>query len=412
MLAKRGPRWAPGKSQTATTTGWDPQSMVDEVVPGDGQCFKVTYDKGIGLREGPDIYAKRTGRDLVYGEIFEVKTEVRRGGRRYFELIDGRGWAFDWTEVNGERVELVEMAALLYTMVFPNGVDGVEWSTDYQMRFTKVKAFKPEAASALIEAGMGVEDILVMIDKEPVAGMPFSQVLNRLWATRGAQPGTGNYYRVITNGPFGIGIREDADIESQRTGEDLVRGTVFEVDEVRPTEDGPTYLHLADGRGWVFDMSPVDPENPSVQNLAEVDGPCSVTMWRGKPEELAQTIGLRFKTDGGGEPFVMTVLEDGQPTQQINVMPGGNLRQTLVEEGFQVYQDINRVFNCKSRQLCGTCVLEVLEGNENLTAKSINEKNAMRYNPDNYRLCCNIDVYGDVTVRLRPPDVTYTAGTS
>eukprot|EP00971_Amphidinium_carterae_P161830 3208138-Amphidinium_carterae.1 len=223
MLAKRGPRWAPGGKAATSKTGWDPQSMVDEVLPGEGQCFKVMYERGIGLREGPDIYAKRTGRDLVYGEIFEVKTEVRRGGRRYFELMDGRGWAFDWTEVQGERVELLEMAALLYTMVFPNGVDGVEWATDYQLRFTKVKAFKPEAASALLEAGMGVDDILVMIDKEPVAGMPFSQVLNRLWATRGAQPGSGNYYRVITPGPFGIGIREDADIESQRTGEDLVR---------------------------------------------------------------------------------------------------------------------------------------------------------------------------------------------
>eukprot|EP00971_Amphidinium_carterae_P098390 1946264-Amphidinium_carterae.3 len=121
-----------------------------------------------------------------------------------------------------------------------------------------------------MEAGMRVGDTLVMIDRDPVVGMSFSQVLalpshqeclvssltceqgllrfisvpalggkyksasdavevlNRLWATRGAQPGEGLYYRVVTENPHGIGIRVEPDVNSQRTGEDLVRGAVFQ----------------------------------------------------------------------------------------------------------------------------------------------------------------------------------------
>jgi len=410
LKAKRLPRWAPEapKRGGLASPGFDAQSMVNEVLPGNGCCYKVTWDRGIGLREGPDIHAKRIGIDLVCGEIFEAKTEVRRGGRRYFELIDGRGWAFDSVEIDGQRTELLEQAARMYTMVFPAGVHGIEWYSDYRMRFTSIRAFAPDVAPVLSEAGLRAGDVLVMIDNDPVAGLPFGQVLNRLWATRGAQPGDGNYYRVVTEGMHGMGIRVDADINSQRTGEDLIRGTVFEVDEVRPTEDGPTYLHLADGRGWVFDMAPVTPDNPSVQNLREVEGPCTLTLWRGRTDELARTLGVdQLQSNTGARKHVMTVMQDGQSTQQIMVPAGANLNSALLQEGFEVTPALQRMISCQSRNLCGTCILEVIDGAENLTAKSLNEKNAMRMNPDSYRLCCNADVYGDVTVRLRPPNPVY-----
>ena len=77
--------------------------MAEETIPGSGQCYRVIYELGIGIRETPGIGAERVGVDMLYGEVFEVKTEVRRGGRRYFELMDGRGWVFDWLEVDGQR---------------------------------------------------------------------------------------------------------------------------------------------------------------------------------------------------------------------------------------------------------------------------------------------------------------------
>uniref|UniRef100_A0A7S4WAH3 2Fe-2S ferredoxin-type domain-containing protein n=1 Tax=Alexandrium monilatum TaxID=311494 RepID=A0A7S4WAH3_9DINO len=415
---KKGlPRWAPGGGRGVKETRSPTQIMADmkeEVLEGEGRCYRVTFDEGIGIRADKDINAERTGDDLVKGEVFEVKTEVRRAGRRYFELQDGRGWVFDWVDVNGRRVELVEIAAQLYTIKFPDGVSGILWASDTTMRFCSVQGFATEADSlALTQAGISQGDLLVMIDDDPVTGMPFGQVLERMWAASGRQPGAGLFYRVITQGPYGIGIRAEPDVDGPRTGEDLIRGSVFEVDDILETEGGPTYLHLADGRGWVFDTTPIDPENPSVQSLADVEAGCSLTMWRGSAEELSKTLGLRFKQDGlAGNPFTITVLEEGQPVQRISCPPGGNLRKALLSSGFQVYQELRQVFNCNANQLCGTCVLNVLEGNDNLTVKSVNEKRAMAANPPGFRLCCNIDVYGDVVVQLKPKGVRYGGGTS
>eukprot|EP00930_Biecheleria_cincta_P049586 TRINITY_DN34787_c0_g1_i1.p1 TRINITY_DN34787_c0_g1~~TRINITY_DN34787_c0_g1_i1.p1 ORF type:complete len:536 (+),score=84.93 TRINITY_DN34787_c0_g1_i1:38-1645(+) len=413
------PRWAPGGKRTSIVPGDGGlggmlDKMTEEVLPGDGRCYRVIYDLGIGIRDGPSMGAKRVGIDLKYGEVFEIRTEVRRAGRRFFQLLDGRGWAFDWTEIEGERVELVELAAQLYTVIFPDGVNGIAWGSETTLRFASVLGFTNDSASAaLTAAGISAGDTLVMINEDVVVGMPFGQVLERIWGTTGKQPGDGLFYKVTTDEPYGIGIRDEPAVESGRTGVDLIRGTIFEVDEIVETEGGPTFLHLADQRGWVFDTSPIDPEHPSCKKLSDIEPGCTITMWRGEVDELAKTIGLKFKQDSNdGKPFQLTVLEEGQPIQRIPIAPGSNLRKALVTEGFQIYQDARAIFNCNAQQLCGTCILDVMEGGENLTVTSVNEQKVMAANPPSYRLACNIDVYGDVTVRLRPRDAKYGGGTS
>merc|ERR1711972_934145 len=85
--------------------------LTEETIPGNGRAFRVIFELGIGLRKGPSVGEERTGVDLKLGEVFEIKNEVIRGTRRYFELVDGRGWAFDWADIEGQRWELVELAA-------------------------------------------------------------------------------------------------------------------------------------------------------------------------------------------------------------------------------------------------------------------------------------------------------------
>lgn len=420
MVRRKVPRWAPDGGGGVDLMvadkgiGGELDTLTEEVVPGDGRVYRVCYDLGIGIRKEPSIAAKRTGEDLLMGECFEVKTEIRRAGRRYFELLDGRGWVFDWTEIDGERTDLIELAAQLYTVAFPDGVNGIAWSSDPTMRFCTVNGFTNEGeATSLAQAGIRTGDVLVMIDQDPVVGMPFGTVLERVWATAGRQPGSGYFYKVTTENPYGIGIRDEPDIDGPRTGEDLIRGSVFEVDEIVEVEEDLTYLHLADQRGWVFDNSIFEPESPCVVNLAEIEPGCTLTMWRGEVDELAKTIGLKFRQDSNdGQPFTLTVLEEGEPIQRVPIAPGSNLRKTLLANGFQVYQDLRSVFNCNANQLCGTCVLDVMEGGDNLTVRSVNEAAVMAANPPSFRLCCNIDVYGDVTVRLRPRGVKYGGGTS
>lgn len=73
-------------------------------------------------------------------------------------------------------------------------------------------------------------------------------------------------YRVIT---AGLGVRVSPDVNAQRTGDILRRGDLFEASVVAPGVDGRTYLKLAGARGWVFDDSAVDLEDPSVELVAE-----------------------------------------------------------------------------------------------------------------------------------------------
>lgn len=81
--------------------------------------------------------------------------------------------------------------------------------------------------------------------------------------------GVGVWYRVVTEGEDGIGIRKAPRLDAPRL-EDLVRGSVFEVDEVRTAEGDPIWLRLKDGRGWLFDLTPVDPDTPTVERVEGV----------------------------------------------------------------------------------------------------------------------------------------------
>lgn len=58
--------------------------------------FRVAYQGGVALRQGPFFDGGRTGAMLVHNEIFQVSEEVQGSdGRLYMRLADGRGWAFD-----------------------------------------------------------------------------------------------------------------------------------------------------------------------------------------------------------------------------------------------------------------------------------------------------------------------------
>mmetsp|Transcript_47850 Transcript_47850/g.114028 ORF Transcript_47850/g.114028 Transcript_47850/m.114028 type:complete len:815 (-) Transcript_47850:127-2571(-) len=73
-------------------------------------------------------------------------------------------------------------------------------------------------------------------------------------------------YRVTTRG---LGIRAGPSVDGPRTGALLRRGDIFEASVVAPGVDGRIYLKLAGWRGWAFDDSAVDPEDPSVEALSE-----------------------------------------------------------------------------------------------------------------------------------------------
>lgn len=92
-----------------------------------------------------------------------------------------------------------------------------------------------------------------------------------------------------------------------------------------------------------------------------------------------------------------------ETTKIIKAKKGANLRQTLVDNEINVYQSFTRWTNCKGKQLCGTCIVDIKEGSVNTNRKSMDEGSTLRENPDSYRLSCVTFAYGDVTVETFPP---------
>jgi len=70
--------------------------------------FKVVANVLLDIRKEPDINAELQGTSLSIGQEFSVReVKVHPDGRNYLRLTDGRGWVFDWAEVNGARIQLV-----------------------------------------------------------------------------------------------------------------------------------------------------------------------------------------------------------------------------------------------------------------------------------------------------------------
>lgn len=111
--------------------------------------------------------------------------------------------------------------------------------------------------------------------------------------------------------------------------------------------------------------------------------------------------------DGDSNMVTITaVVNKGSKDETIKIIKaekGSNLRQVLVDNGVNVYQSFTRWTNCKGKQLCGTCIVDIKEGSMNTNRKSMDEGSTLRENPDSYRLSCVTFVYGDVTVETFPP---------
>lgn len=111
-------------------------------------------------------------------------------------------------------------------------------------------------------------------------------------------------------------------------------------------------------------------------------------------------------TPDDGKVRITVIQNKGSKDEQTKVIvaeQGANVRQTLVDEGINVYQSLTRWTNCKGKQLCGTCIVNIADGAPNTNRKSMDEASTLRDNPDSYRLSCVTFAYGDVTVETFPP---------
>jgi len=138
------------------------------------------------------------------------------------------------------------------------------------------------------------------------------------------------------------------------------------------------------------------------KTVSDVD----LVFFRGTKDELkAAAKGEAVSSEP--EIITVTVIENkGSKTEKIHTLKapvGVNIRELCVDNGINVYQSITRWTNCKGKQLCGTCIVNVTDGGINTNRKSMDEGSTLRENPETYRLSCVAFAYGDCTVETFPP---------
>lgn len=92
-------------------------------------------------------------------------------------------------------------------------------------------------------------------------------------------------------------------------------------------------------------------------------------------------------------------LEEGK---EVIAADGANLRYKAMENGIDIYTFVGKMMNCGGYGQCGTCVVEIVEGMENLSPRTQVEERKLRKRPDNCRLACQTLVNGPVTVKTKP----------
>lgn len=98
----------------------------------------------------------------------------------------------------------------------------------------------------------------------------------------------------------------------------------------------------------------------------------------------------------------MALIKFVKENQEVVAADGANLRLKALENKIDLYTVMGKMMNCGGYGQCGTCIVEIVEGMENLSPKTDVEKRKLRKKPESYRLACQTLVQGSVSVRTKP----------
>lgn len=88
--------------------------------------------------------------------------------------------------------------------------------------------------------------------------------------------------------------------------------------------------------------------------------------------------------------------------KEIIAADGANLREKALQNGVDIYTFKGKLINCGGYGQCATCIVEIVEGLENLSEKTDFENRRLKKRPDNYRLACQTLVNGPISVKTKP----------
>ena len=152
--------------------------------------------------------------------------------------------------------------------------------------------------------------------------------------------------------------------------------------------------------------APFDEVMGAFANLGREVTDVDLVFFRGTKDELKELC-AGGSSSNGDETITITVVQNkgskDETIRTIDAKKGCNMRQILTDNGINVYQSVTRWTNCKGKQLCGTCIVNIANGGGSTNRKSLDEASTLRENPESYRLSCVTFAYGDVTVETFPP---------
>ena len=88
--------------------------------------------------------------------------------------------------------------------------------------------------------------------------------------------------------------------------------------------------------------------------------------------------------------------------KEVFAVNGANLRTQAVENGIDLYTFRGKMVSCGGYGQCGTCIVEIVSGMENLSQRTDFENRKLKRKPDSYRLACQTIVNGPVSVKTKP----------
>ena len=81
---------------------------------------------------------------------------------------------------------------------------------------------------------------------------------------------------------------------------------------------------------------------------------------------------------------------------------GANLRIKAMENGIDIYTFRGKMMNCGGYGQCGTCIVDIVEGIENISPRTEVENRKLKKKPNTHRLACQSLVNGPVSVVTKP----------
>ncbi len=82
--------------------------------------------------------------------------------------------------------------------------------------------------------------------------------------------------------------------------------------------------------------------------------------------------------------------------RKVECVPGTLLRDVAIRDGYDVYDGIHKLINCRGEGLCGSCKVAITEGRS--MPRNETEDKKLSDHPEPWRLACQVQVLDNITV--------------